>query len=81
MTEHHSGHAETTIVPWFKRFRAVCDRILELDQIQIGGPGLRVAINETFISKCKYGRRRPCITQSIIRIYSEGFVEKQKSCF
>ncbi len=81
MTKRHSGHAETTIVPWFKRFRAVCDRILELDQIQIGGPGLQVAIDETFISKCQYGRGRPGITQKRNTYIFGGICRETKELF
>ncbi len=84
----HTTHSRSTIVAWFKVLRAVCDVALDRDDIVIGGPGLHVEIDETHVSRNKYGRGAPLSAQinkqyvfgGICRETKEFFLHRVNSC-
>jgi hypothetical protein len=44
-------------------FRAICDGYFNLHPVQIGGPGITVFVDESFLTKRKDGRGRPVRAQ------------------
>jgi len=50
------GHS--TIIDWYSFCREVCAHALDMDNMVIGGPGIKVEIDETLMFKRKYNRGR-----------------------
>jgi hypothetical protein len=50
--------SETTVVDWFNFCRDVCNWKVDLNNLQIGGPSLKVEIDESLLFKRKYNRGR-----------------------
>jgi hypothetical protein len=48
-----------TVIRWWKRFRRVCIQYFTVNPIRLGGPGLEVEIDESFLTtrKAQRGRR------------------------
>ncbi|GFO01221.1 hypothetical protein PoB_002772600 [Plakobranchus ocellatus] len=47
---------KTTVIQWFQYFRDICSNWLITNPYQIGGPGLKVEIDESLVAKRKYNR-------------------------
>ena len=60
----HTGHGPNTVVARYQYLRAVCDRILDEEQEQVGGQGLHVEIDETHLFENKYHQGRPTAMQA-----------------
>jgi hypothetical protein len=48
--------SKKTIIKYFKAFRELCSDDLDLNNFQIGGPGVIVEINESLMAKVKHYR-------------------------
>ncbi len=51
-----TGLSERTCIQWYAFFRDVCSNWLLRNQVQIGGPGVVVQIDESVIARRKYNR-------------------------
>jgi transposase-like protein len=54
--EFQTGVTHPHVVFWFKKFRRICARYFRSHPIRLGGPGLTVEADETFLSR-RHGRR------------------------
>jgi len=57
-TREMTGLSKPTIIDWYSFCREVCAHALDMDNLVIGGPGIKVEIDETLMFKRKYNRGR-----------------------